>query len=224
MYEAYLRNFEIEGRGRPMKFTLKDYQADAVDDVLAHLERARKLYHDDVEPAGDVRRAHRTTGAGKTVMAAAVIEALFFGTDRFDFEPDPGAVVIWFSDDPNLNEQTRFRLMQASEKLTVVPARPRPSRRSRCRQLEPGQGLLPQHAAAVAHVAPHPGSRRERRRRRARRVHGSRTAGRARLDHLADDRQHDRRQDLTVYLILDEAHRGFNTKAAAREARRSSAA
>ena len=34
--------------------------------------------------------------------------------------PDPGAVVIWFSDDPNLNDQTRFRLMEASEKLAAT--------------------------------------------------------------------------------------------------------
>ena len=57
------------------------------------------------------------TGAGKTVMAAAVFEALFHGDDEFDFDADPGAVVIWFSDDPALNEQTRFRLMEASDRL-----------------------------------------------------------------------------------------------------------
>ncbi len=51
-------------------------------------------------------------------MAAAAIEALFWGNETFDFEPDPGAVVLWFSDDPSLNEQTRNRLMQASEKFT----------------------------------------------------------------------------------------------------------
>ena len=28
-----------------------------------------------------------------------------------------GAVVIWFSDDPALNEQTRWRLMEASDRL-----------------------------------------------------------------------------------------------------------
>jgi hypothetical protein len=52
-------------------------------------------------------------------MAAAAIEALFFGNDEYDFEPDPGAVVIWFSDDPSLNEQSKWRLQQASDKLTV---------------------------------------------------------------------------------------------------------
>ncbi|MEI2807432.1 MAG: hypothetical protein V9G18_16320 [Albidovulum sp.] len=50
-------------------------------------------------------------------MAAAVFEALFHGDDDYDFEADPGAVVIWFSDDPSLNEQTRFRLLEASDRL-----------------------------------------------------------------------------------------------------------
>src|SRR5690606_36038250 len=50
--------------------------------------------------------------------AAAAIEALFWGSDEFDFEPDPGAVVLWFSDDPSLNVQTFNRLRQASEKFT----------------------------------------------------------------------------------------------------------
>jgi type III restriction enzyme len=50
-------------------------------------------------------------------MAAAVFEALFHGDDSYDVEPDPGAVVLWFSDDPSLNEQTRFRLMEASDRL-----------------------------------------------------------------------------------------------------------
>lgn len=47
-------------------------------------------------------------------MAAAVIEALLYGNDDFDFEPDPGAVILWFTDDPSLNEQTRFRLLEAA--------------------------------------------------------------------------------------------------------------
>ena len=52
-------------------------------------------------------------------MAAAVLEALFHGDDNFDFEPDPGAVVIWFSDDPSLNEQSRFRLLEASDRISI---------------------------------------------------------------------------------------------------------
>jgi hypothetical protein len=98
-----------------MKFTLKDYQSDAVRDALANLKKARKRWHED----GDRHAFSLTavTGAGKTVMAAAAFEALFHGDDDYSFNADPGAVVIWFSDDPSLNEQTRFRLMEASDRI-----------------------------------------------------------------------------------------------------------
>ncbi|GAA1380742.1 DEAD/DEAH box helicase [Luteococcus sanguinis] len=108
-----------------MEFTLNDYQVDAVADVLTNLSDARDFWH---------RRGRRsavslsaTTGAGKTVMATAVIEALFRGDDTFDFEADPSAVILWFSDDPSLNEQTRSRILEASDDrinftdLIVVP-------------------------------------------------------------------------------------------------------
>lgn len=98
-----------------MKFTLKDYQDEAVRDVLANLRKAHKRWRED----GDRHAFSLTaaTGAGKTVIAAAVLEALFHGDDNYEFDADPGAVVIWFSDDPSLNEQTRFRLMEASDRL-----------------------------------------------------------------------------------------------------------
>jgi type III restriction enzyme len=98
-----------------MKFTLKDYQADAVRDALSNLKKARKRWHEDADKHAFSLTA--VTGAGKTVMAAAAFEALFHGDDEYDFDADPGAVVIWFSDDPALNEQTRFRLMEASDRI-----------------------------------------------------------------------------------------------------------
>ena len=98
-----------------MKFTLKDYQDEAVLDVLDHLKKARKRWREDGERNAFSLTA--PTGAGKTVMAAAAFEALFHGDDRYSFDRDPGAVVLWFSDDPSLNEQTRFRLMESSDRL-----------------------------------------------------------------------------------------------------------
>lgn len=98
-----------------MKFTLKDYQRDAVRDVLSNIRKARRLWHGESDKTAFSLTA--VTGAGKTVMAAAAFEALFHGDDEFDFDADPGAVVIWFSDDPSLNEQTRFRLMEASDRI-----------------------------------------------------------------------------------------------------------
>lgn len=101
-----------------MKFTLNSYQTDAVMNLLLQLREARALYRHPTNPRETSLALTAPTGAGKTVMAAATIEALLFGSDHFSFQPDPTAVVIWFSDNPNLNEQSRFRLMQASERLT----------------------------------------------------------------------------------------------------------
>ena len=98
-----------------MKFILKDYQNDAVRDALTNLKKARRLWHTEGDKTAFSLTA--VTGAGKTVMAAAVFEALFYGNDDFDFDADPGAVVIWFSDDPSLNEQTRWRLEEASDRI-----------------------------------------------------------------------------------------------------------
>lgn len=99
-----------------MRFTLKDYQADAVGDTLRELASARDFYRSASKRVSSVALT-ATTGAGKTVMAAAVIEAMFWGSDDFDVVPDEGAVVLWFSDDPALNQQTRHRLEQASDRL-----------------------------------------------------------------------------------------------------------
>jgi type III restriction enzyme len=98
-----------------VEYRLKDYQNGAVRDVLKNLERARDSYHR--YHARSQFSLAATTGAGKTVMAAAVIEALFFGNDKFDFDADPGAVVLWFSDDPALNEQSRTRIKAAASEL-----------------------------------------------------------------------------------------------------------
>lgn len=98
-----------------MKFTLKDYQEKAVHEVLANIRKARRRWHADRDRHSFSLTA--PTGAGKTVMAGAVFEALFHGDDTYDFDADPGAVVIWFSDDPALNEQTRSRLMECADRL-----------------------------------------------------------------------------------------------------------
>ena len=70
-----------------MRYTLKDYQDDAIADVLARLGWARDDWHERKAPVAFSLTA--TTGAGKTVMAAAVIEALFDGNPDHDFDSDP---------------------------------------------------------------------------------------------------------------------------------------
>ena len=188
-----------------MKFTLKDYQEDAVEEVLRNLERSRTQYHRDGKESSFSLTA--TTGAGKTVMAAAAIEALFFGSERFDFEPDPGAVVIWFSDEPSLNTQTRMRLLEASEKLgssDLIPIQP-PFAKPR---LEPGKvyflntGKLTKSSLLTRGHVDDPNMIPELRIQPD--LQGW-TIWETIANTIAED-------DLTLYLVLDEAHIGFNTK------------
>jgi type III restriction enzyme len=82
-----------------VKFTLKDYQADAVASVLERLEEGRTTYsRDGIETSFSLTA---TTGAGKTVIAAAAIEALFYGYD--DSTPIRG---LWSSGSPTTRAST----------------------------------------------------------------------------------------------------------------------
>ena len=53
------------------------------------------------------------------MIAATVIEALIHGSTELDVEADPGAVVLWISKDPALNEQTRHRIIEAADRVPV---------------------------------------------------------------------------------------------------------
>lgn len=192
-----------------MKFTLKDYQDDAVAQVLDRLKKSRKRWHDDKEKNAFSLTA--TTGAGKTVMAAAVFEALFFGSDDYDFAPDPGAVVLWFTDDPSLNEQSKYRLMEAADKLTVSDLVTVENTFGR-ETFEPGkiyflntQKLSKTSLLVRGHEADDAG---------VETVNGAPLMPDARSHTIWDTiRNTVDDPDLTLYLVLDEAHRGMRDAA-----------
>jgi type III restriction enzyme len=100
-----------------MRYALKEYQEEAVRDVVRLLRDAKDDYR--IRQRRSAFALSATTGAGKTVIASAVIEALFQGSDDLDVEPDPTAVVLWVTDDPSLNEQTRYRMIAAADRLDV---------------------------------------------------------------------------------------------------------
>ncbi len=104
-----------------MRVTLKDFQAAAVEKLVAQLRASRR----------DARTIHEDqavilaspTGSGKTIVATAAIERLIFGYQ--DSSPDPKALVLWITDQPELNEQTRRKMLSSSsqlgpDRLTVI--------------------------------------------------------------------------------------------------------
>lgn len=97
-----------------MRYELKLYQDKAVREVLRHLSRARDDWHAHGDRTAFSLSA--VTGSGKTVIAAAAIEALLKGSQEYGNDADPTAVVLWISKDPSLNEQTRSRFI-ATEAL-----------------------------------------------------------------------------------------------------------
>src|SRR4051794_23798175 len=98
-----------------MKFTLKDYQEDAARRVLAALRRASRNYEEDRE-YGSVSLS-APTASGKTVIAAAVLEQILFGDDEGTHGADPDAVFLWLTDEPSLNQQTRKKILEASDRI-----------------------------------------------------------------------------------------------------------
>jgi type III restriction enzyme len=96
-----------------MRFVLTDYQEVAAADVCHLLRRATSDY--DEQSRYSAVSLTAPTGAGKTVIATAVIERLFTGDDNVG--PDPQATVLWVTDDPSLNEQTSRKMLAASSRL-----------------------------------------------------------------------------------------------------------
>jgi type III restriction enzyme len=100
-----------------MKFELKEYQREAVAEVLKRLAKARMNWRTVGDRSAFPLSA--MTGSGKTVIATAVIEALIFGSADFDVEADGRAAFLWVTDDPALNRQTLNKMLAASELMTL---------------------------------------------------------------------------------------------------------
>lgn len=98
-----------------MRVSLKEFQTGAVLKLAESLDDMRTFY----EAKGRTSSVclSSPTGSGKTVMCAATIEALFYGDDELGLAPDERACVLWVSDSPALNDQTRARFVEVSDKL-----------------------------------------------------------------------------------------------------------
>lgn len=97
-----------------MKYTLMPYQETASDTIMERLDEAAES-RDKGRPA--VFALSAPTGAGKTVIATSVFERILIPSD--DRAEDENAVILWLSDNPDLNEQSRYRIETASSDLAT---------------------------------------------------------------------------------------------------------
>lgn len=102
-----------------MNLELLGFQEETVATAVDHLRNAIRevsLPHVGVAGSGQAVTLVAPTGAGKTVMAAAILEALFWG-DASSEAGIEGTTVVWLSDLPNVNEQAKAKIGRASGRL-----------------------------------------------------------------------------------------------------------
>jgi type III restriction enzyme len=99
-----------------VKFTLADYQSDVVEETLNEISIATQRLRSNSERKTAIGIS-APTGAGKTVIASAVLEGLFFGTE--DSDPRPETTVLWLTDDAELNEQSRKKIRASSDRINM---------------------------------------------------------------------------------------------------------
>lgn len=97
-----------------MTYTPFDYQESAINGCLERIATAIRRFRDPVDTERRSFALAACTGAGKTVIASKVLEALLLGSDTYSTTVDPDITVLWVTDDEALNAQTRQRFMSAS--------------------------------------------------------------------------------------------------------------
>ncbi|HBP1729215.1 DEAD/DEAH box helicase [Pseudomonas aeruginosa] len=105
-----------------MKVTLFDFQKDALNELRKALVKARQGVSLDDQ---HVVAFSAATGSGKTIMMTALFEAILDEPDDqlawpLDWAPQPDAVILWVSDMPELNEQTKLKVESKSDKVYRV--------------------------------------------------------------------------------------------------------
>ncbi|MCY4139481.1 MAG: DEAD/DEAH box helicase family protein, partial [Rhodobacteraceae bacterium] len=97
-----------------MKVELFDFQEDALTEMRVKLTAARLIASVDNPQAVSFSAP---TGSGKTIIMTSLFENIFFGEEVFDIQPD--ATILWISDMPELNEQTRLKIESKSDRIRV---------------------------------------------------------------------------------------------------------
>lgn len=96
-----------------MKVELFPFQKKAVTDLRIKAAEALGSYRRTHTP--QVVSLQAPTGAGKTIIMAALVEDIYFGTDQFAEQPE--AIFVWLSDSPALNEQSKQKFDLKADKI-----------------------------------------------------------------------------------------------------------
>lgn len=185
-----------------MKMALFDFQKDALHQLREKLVAARQFATSDNPQA---LAFSAPTGSGKTVIMTALFEALLDQPDEqlawpLDWQPQPDAVILWVSDLPELNEQTRLKIESQSDRIYRV------------------HQLIPIDAAFDAEQLP--GGR-------VYFINTQKLGNDKRLTKVGDGRQYSLWTTLSntaqahpdcFYVVIDEAHRGMASGRGAKEA------
>jgi len=97
-----------------MKVGLFDFQEDALNDLHMKLSMARSVASID-HPQSISFSA--PTGSGKTIVMTALFEDILFGEPDFPAQSD--AIILWISNMPELNQQTRLKIEGMSDRIRV---------------------------------------------------------------------------------------------------------
>lgn len=96
-----------------MRDELMAFQQTAVSKLLAEINSAEAYHRVDGRPQVIAFRA--PTGSGKTIVMTTVIEDIINGTETTLEQPE--AIFVWLSDSPQLNEQSKTKIIQKADKI-----------------------------------------------------------------------------------------------------------
>ena len=98
-----------------MKNELFPFQKTALARLRQSVATALGNYHSTHTP--QVVSYTAPTGAGKTIVMSALIEAVYFGDELYPEQNE--AIFIWLSDSPQLNEQSRLKIDLKADKIRL---------------------------------------------------------------------------------------------------------
>lgn len=98
-----------------MKAELFPFQKRALSEL--RMKSAEAVYRYGRSHSKQVVSFTAPTGAGKTIIMAALIESIFFGNEVYPEQPE--AIIVWLSDSPQLNEQSKDKIDLKADKIRL---------------------------------------------------------------------------------------------------------